>query len=176
MTVLVSGFTLSVSKCQRLLGSRTHGSVVVVESSCTVFFLGWFVNVVRTVVIKDSVTGSVTVIYTFLPYGYALNCIAASTVAAYQTGPKTHWRFRSGGLMSLNRRLPRTWSRTQITCDYGPADQNPHGTISETLVRSKPPRTKITGVGPKSLVILVRRNNIGDFGPPGLKSPGPKFR
>jgi len=31
---------------------------------------------------KDSVTGSVTVIYTFLPYGYALNCIAAKMLQA----------------------------------------------------------------------------------------------
>jgi len=38
-----------------------------------------------------------------------------------------------------------TWSRTKITSDYGPADPNPHGTISEILVRSRPPRTKITG-------------------------------
>ena len=38
--------------------------------------------------------------------------------------------------------------------------QNPRGTISEILVRSRPPRTKITGVGPKSLVILVQRTKI----------------
>jgi len=35
-------------------------------------------------------------IYTVLSYGYALNCIAASTVTGYQTGLKAHWRFRSG--------------------------------------------------------------------------------
>ena len=27
------------------------------------------------------------------------------------------------------------WSRTKITSDFGPADQNPHETISEILVR-----------------------------------------
>ena len=32
-----------------------------------------------------------------LSYGHALNCIVASTVAAYQTGLETHWRFRYGG-------------------------------------------------------------------------------
>jgi len=79
-----------------------------------------------------------------------------------------------------------TWSRTKITCDYGPANQNFRGTISEIwvrsrptrtkkkkesdqnlrgiisviLVRSRPPQTKITGVKPKSLVILVRRTKI----------------
>ena len=42
-------------------------------------------------------------IYTFLSYGHALNCIAASTVAAYQTGLKTHWRFRSDGSMGSGR-------------------------------------------------------------------------
>jgi len=57
--------------------------------------------------------------------------------------------------------VEQTWSRTKITCDsYGPADQNPRRTISEILVRSRPPQTKITGVKPKSLVILVRRTKI----------------
>ena len=55
--------------------------------------------------------------------------------------------------------VERTWTKS-LECDYGPADQNPRGTISEILVRSRPPRTKITGVGPKSLVILVQRTKI----------------
>ena len=81
-----------------------------------------------------------TIICTFLSYGYALKCIAASTGAAYQTGLKTHWRFRSRGSMSLQVK-PQTapdqnhWSRAKITCHYCPADYNPRGTISEILVR-----------------------------------------
>ena len=80
-------------------------------------------------------------IYTFLSYGNALNCIAASSLAAYiPDGLKTHWRFRSRGSMSLRVELQtapnqNNWSRTKITCDYCPADQNPRGTISEILVR-----------------------------------------
>jgi len=118
---------------------------------------------------KDSVTGSVTVIYTFLPYGYALNCIAAKMLQAQSrhTRPDQKHTGDFGPAdwcpCGLNHRLSQAWSRTKITCDYGLVDQNPRGTISEILVRSRPPRTKIPAE-------QYRR-----FWSPGSKSPGPKF-